>query len=160
MSDYIVSVMAASTVVALGGLISYGGKTERISRAAMAMVLIYTVTLPIISVTGDISSLISTDFLDGLKVEYDPSDTRFYENTARAFCDGVEDFVCERCDIDSADVSVTVDGLDVETMRAGKITVFLSGRAVSADARLIAEAVESAGLGECEVMINLAKENN
>ena len=62
MSEYIISVMAASAAVALGGLISYGGKTERISRAAMAMVLLYTVTYPIISVTGSITDIISSDF--------------------------------------------------------------------------------------------------
>lgn len=160
MSDYIISVMAASAIVALGGLASYGGNLERISRAAMAVVLLYTVTLPIFSVTGDISDLISTDFFEGLRVECDQSDTLFYENTASAFCDGVARFVCEECDLDKGEVCVRVTGLDLESMRAEKITVILSGRAVSADARLIAEAVESADLGECEVMIDLAKQNN
>ena len=160
MSDYIISVMAAGAVVALGSLASYGGKTERISRAAMAVVLLYTVTLPIFSVTGDISDLISTDFFEGLRVEYDQGDTLFYENTASAFCDGVARFVCEECDLDRGEVRVRVTGLDLESMRAEKITVILSGRAVSADARLIAEAVESADLGECEVMIDLAKQNS
>ena len=160
MSEYIISVMAASAVVALGSLASYGGNLERISRAAMAVVLLYTVTLPIFSVTGDISDLISTDFFEGLRVECDQSDTLFYENTASAFCDGVARFVCEECDLDKGEVSVRVTGLDLESMRAEKITVTLSGRAVSADARLIAEAVESADLGECEVMIDLAKQNN
>ena len=160
MSEYIISVMAASAIVALGGLASYGGNTERISRAAMAVVLLYTVTLPIFSVTGNISDLISADFFEGLRVEYDQSDTLFYENTAQAFCEGVGRFVCDGCDLDSADVSVRVTGLDLESMRAEKITVTLCGRAVSADARLIAEAVESAGLGECEVMIDRAKQNN
>ena len=157
MSDYIISVMAASALVALGGLISYGGKTERISRAAMSMVLIYTVTLPIISATGDVSELFSTDFFDDLNFECEPGDTVFYENTAAAFCDGVERFVCEEFDLDGADVDVSVRALDLERMRAEKITVILSGRAVSADARLIADRVENAALGECEVMIDLAK---
>lgn len=160
MSEYIISVMAASAVVALGSLASYGGNIARISRAAMAVVLLYTVTLPIFSVTGDISDLISTDFFEGLRVEYDQSDTLFYENTASAFCDGVARFVCEECDLDRGEVCVRVTGLDLESMRAEKITVTLSGRAVSADARLIAEAVESANLGECEVMIDLAKQNS
>ena len=126
----------------------------------MAMVLLYTVTLPIFSVTGGISDLISTDFFEGLRVEYDQSDTLFYEKTASAFCDGVARFVCEECDLDKDEVGVRVTGLDLESMRAEKITVILSGRAVSADARLIAEAVESADLGECEVMIDLAKQNS
>ena len=157
MSEYIISVMAASAAVALGGLISYGGKTERISRAAMAMVLLYTVTYPIISVTGGIADIISSDFLESIRVEYDQGDTLFYENTAAAFCEGVERLVCEECDLDGDDVSVTVLSLDVEGMRAEKITVVLSGRAVSADARLISGLVEDAGLGVCEVVIDFVR---
>lgn len=155
MSGYIVSVMAATAVVALGGLISYGGGTARISRAAMAMVLLYTVTLPIISVTGDVSELISKDFFDDIKVEYDPEDTTFYERTVSAFSEGVQKFVCEEYRLATDDVDVIVRGLDVKTMRAEKITVILCGRAMIADARLIVETVEDAGLGKCEVKIDV-----
>ena len=155
MKGYVISVMAASAVVALGSLVSYGGKTERTSRAAMAMVLLYAVTYPIISVTGSISDVISTDFFEGLRVECDQSDTLFYKNTAAAFCDGVERLVCGECKLADGDVSVTVVSLDVESMRAEKITVILSGSAVIADARLIARLVEDAGLGKCEVVIDL-----
>ncbi len=157
MSGYIISVMAATAVVALGGLISYGGGTARISRAAMAMVLLYTVTLPIISVTGDVSQLISEDFFDDIKVEYDPDDTLFYERTASAFSDGVKKFVCGEYRFADDDVRVTVRSLDVESMRAEKIIIVLSGRAIIADARSVAETVEDAGLGECEVKIDVGR---
>ena len=89
MSGYIISMIAASVIVALGGLVSNGGGTARVSRAAMATVLLYTATLPIISVTGDLSGLLSKDYFADLKVEYDQSDTLFYEHTEEAFADGV-----------------------------------------------------------------------
>ncbi len=157
MSGYIVSVMAATAVVALGGLISYGGQTARVSRAAMAMVLLYTVTLPIISVTDDLSDIISTDYFEQLKVEYDVGDTLFYEHTSEAFADGVERLVCDEHGLDGTGVEVSVRALDVETMRAEKIIIILSGRAATADARSVAQTVEDAGLGECEVKIDLGR---
>lgn len=157
MSGYIISVMAATAVVALGGLVSYGGGTARVSRAAMAMVLLYTVTLPIISVTGNLSDLISTDFFDGIRVEYDPTDTEFYEHTAEAFCDGVRRLVCDELGFDEDDVAVSVRALEVESMRADKIIIVLSGRAATADARFVSRLVEDAELGECEVRIDLGR---
>lgn len=157
MSGYIISMIAASVIVALGGLISYGGGTARVSRAAMAMVLLYTATVPIISVTGDLSGLLSKDYFADLKVEYDQSDTLFYDHTEQAFAVGVRKFVCEEYDLDVGDVSVSVRELDLESMRAKKIIVILSGRAAVSDARRIAGAVEDAGLGECEVIIDIAK---
>ena len=157
MSGYIISMIAASVIVALGGLVSYGGGTARVSRAAMATVLLYTATLPIISVTGDLSQLLSKDYFADLKVEYDQSDTLFYEHTEQAFAVGVRKFVFGEHGLDTGDVSVSVRELDVESMRAKRIIVILSGRAVTSDARKIAEAVEDAGLGECEVIIDIAK---
>lgn len=157
MNGYIVSVIAASAVVAFGSLISYGGATARISRAAMAMVLIYTITLPIFSVTDDLSDIVFTDGLDDLRVEYDMDDTLFYENTAAAFSEGVRRLVCSEYGLDSGEVTVSVRALDVELMCAEKIIVILSGRASGADARSIARTVEEAKLGECEVKIVLGK---
>lgn len=157
MNGYIISVMAASAVVALGGLISYGGRVARISRAAMAMVLLYTVTLPIISATSDISDLISDDYFEDLRVEYEMDDTLFYEHTSRAFCEGVCRLVCSEHALNGEDVSVSVREFDVENMRAEKIIVILSGGAATADARSVVQTVEKAGLGECEVKIVLAK---
>ena len=94
MSGYIISLISASVIVALAGLVSYGGGTARVSRAAMAIVLLYTATLPIISVTGDLSELISKDYFADLKPEYDLSGTLLYEHTEQAFADGVRKFVC------------------------------------------------------------------
>ena len=65
--------------------------------------------------------------------------------------------MCGEHGLDTGDVSVSVRELDVESMRAKRIIVILSGRAVTSDARKIAEAVEDAGLGECEVIIDIAK---
>ncbi len=157
MSGYIISLISASVIVALGGLVSYGGSTARVSRAAMAIVLLYTATLPIISVTGDISDLLSKDYFADLKVEYDQSDTLFYEHTEQAFGDGVRKFVCGEHGLDEGDVYVRVCELDLESMRAKKIIVILSGRAATSDARKIAGAVEDAGLGECEVIVDIGK---
>lgn len=157
MSGYIVSVMAATAVVALGGLVSYGGQTGRVSRAAMAMVLLYTVTLPIISVTDDLSDLVSTDYFEQLKVEYDVGDTLFYEHTSAAFADGVRKLVCDEHGLDGTGVDVSVRALDVESMCAEKIIIILSGRAAAADARSVMQTVEDAGLGECEVKIDLGR---
>lgn len=157
MSGYLISVMAATLVVALGVLVSYGGRTARLSSAAMGIVLLYTVTVPLISMTSDLSGLLNVDYLDEFKVECDVNDTLFYDRTVVAFSEGVERLVCEKYDLKSDDVYVSARSLDIETMRAEKVIIILSGRAVSADARSIEEAIESAGLGECEVKIDFGK---
>ena len=157
MSGYLISVMAATLTVALGGLVSYGGATSRASRAAMGVVLLYTVTVPIISVTGSLSELINTDYFENIRVEYDEDGTVFYEHTAAAFSEGVQRLVCDEYGLDAADVFVRVLSLDVETMRAERVMIILSGRAVIADARAIAYTVESAELGECEVTVDLGR---
>ena len=53
-------------------------------------------------------------------------------------------------------ISKAIDTIDVENMRAEKIIIIVSGRAAMADARSVAGRVENAGLGECEVKIDLA----
>lgn len=155
MSGYIISVMAATAVVALGSIVSYGGGAARVSRAAMAVVLLYTVTLPIFSVTSDLSGLISEDYFDNLHVQYDVGDSLFYERTEAAFSEGVKKLVCGEYNFNSDNVTVSTNGFDVEAMRAEKITVILSGHAITADTRSVVELIEDTGLGECEVKIDL-----
>ncbi|MBQ9733924.1 MAG: hypothetical protein IJV74_06795 [Clostridia bacterium] len=156
MSEYIISVIASASVVALGSFVSYGRKGERtIAGAAMSIILLYTVITPIISFVADFTPA----DLDGFFAEAQPpqtEDSQYHEVAEQAFCEGIEKMVCEEFFLNREDVSVSTVGFQMENMRAQSIRVILSGRAALADSRRIAASVTEAGLGECEVEILLA----
>ncbi|MBQ8689514.1 MAG: hypothetical protein IJ515_04035 [Clostridia bacterium] len=156
MSEYIISVIAAASVVALGSFISYSGKGDKkTASAAMSVILLYTVITPIISFVSDFTPSDVGDFFDELRVP-EEKESEYYDVAKDAFCDGIKKMVCEEFSLSSKDVSVSVSGFQLEDMRAQRVKIILSGRAALADARRIAASVTDAGLGECEVEILLA----
>ena len=56
--------------------------------------------------------------------------------------------------LSEGDIKVFVFDFDFEKMRAGKISIILSGKAASADFRSIENFISESGLGECEVKID------
>ena len=55
MREYVVSVVAVSTLAALAVFISYGGASERAVKGAVSVILIYTLCMPIVDMVGDFS---------------------------------------------------------------------------------------------------------
>ena len=53
MREYVISVVAASILCALSSFVSYGRGNERAVRAAIAMILIYTVCMPVLRFTSE-----------------------------------------------------------------------------------------------------------
>ena len=77
-----------------------------------------------------------------------------------AFASGIRTLISDKFSLASADVSVTVAGVDVTEMKAKRISILLSGRAVLSDVKRIEEYIESLGLGECEVRTSIDGKNN
>ena len=156
MTEYITSVIAACAVVALGGFISYSGDggTSRALRSALSLLLLYTVASPVVSVVSNLGDVT----LDSI-VEYEPSvdmsDPEYYRVAEDAFCEGIRKMVCEQYEVNADDVDVRAVDFDFKTMSARKIKIILSGNAVYTDSRGISAAVSDAGLGECEVELDL-----
>lgn len=157
MTEYITSVIAACAIVALGGFISYSdeGGTSRAMRSALSLLLLYTVASPVVSVVSNLGDVT----LDSI-VEYEPpvdtSDPEYYRVAEQAFCEGIQKMVCEQYAISAEDIEVCAFDFDFKSMSARKIKIILSGDAVYADSRGISATVSDAGLGECEVELELA----
>jgi len=155
-TEYIGSVVTAALLVTVGGLAAYGsGAVARTSRAAMAILLLYAVSVPVLALIPDFNGDDVGSLLDDFRVEIGEDDALYYERTVKAYGDGVRALVCDKFSLDGEDVEVTVTGLDFEKMRAERVLIVLSGSAVYADARRIAETVEDAELGECEVRLEI-----
>ena len=152
MSEYITSIIAVSILSYLAMLFSYGGASERAVKAAVSMIVIYTVSSPVICFVSDFSPEDLEFVISDADIELDCEYVRVAEE---AFLDGVALAVCKEFDIDSENIGVTVYGFDFEKMCAEKIKILLYGRAALADGRAISEYVSSSGLGDCEVDIGI-----
>lgn len=147
------SVIAVSILSALATLISHGTASERAIRAAISMILIYTVSRPVIAFVSEADP---SDFYYETGEGEEISDPEYLKVAEEAFVRGVRLAVCEKFDLNDEDVHVLVSGFDFEKMRAGKIKIILYGRAALADARNIEAYVSEGGLGHCEVDIGIA----
>lgn len=152
MREYVVSVVAVSTLAALAVFISYGGASERAVKGAVSVILIYTLCMPIVDMVGDFS-VENLNF--ELQLEDVESSSEYFETVEQAFVRGVKSYVCEEFGLDVDEVFVKIQGFAIESMRAERISIVLSGRAALSDVTRIAEAVKNAGLGECEVNIKI-----
>ena len=152
MREYVVSVVAVSTLAALAVFISYGGASERAVKGAVSVILIYTLCMPIVDMVGDFS-VENLNF--ELQLEDVESSSEYFETVEEAFTRGVKSYVCEEFGLDGGEVFVKIQGFAIESMRAERISIVLSGRAALSDVTRIAEAVKNAGLGECEVNIKI-----
>ncbi len=156
MREYVISVVACAVLVALGGMICHGGATSGAAKSCASLVLLYTVTVPLISALPDLDSFDLNSYLDGIRVEVDEEDSSYYEGVRDAFAEGVEKMVCEKFSLDGEEVRVVVFEFDLQKMNAEKIKIILSGSSASANSRGIVAAVEEAGLGKCEVELELS----
>ena len=152
MREYVVSVVAVSMLAALAVFISYGGASERAVKGAVSVILIYTLCMPIVDMVGDFS-VENLNF--ELQLEDVESSSEYFETVEEAFARGVKSYVCEEFGLDGGAVFVKIQGFAIESMRAERISIVLSGRAALSDVTRIAEAVKNAGLGECEVNIKI-----
>lgn len=152
MREYVISVVAASILCALSSFVSYGRGNERAVRAAIAMILIYTVCMPVLRFTSEFD----IDDVDFEAYEEAEIDSGYYLGSVEeAFSTGVKGLLSEKLSINKDDIRVSIVGFDLRTMRAQRIRVTFVGRAALADTRRAEQIVEDAGLGECEVNIEI-----
>ena len=131
------------------------GSVSRTLRSALSLLLLYTVASPIVTVIADIGD-ISIDSIVESAPEPDTDDPEYYKVAEEAFCEGIRKMVCDSHSVNAGDVAVYAFGFDFKSMSAQTIKIILSGSAVYADARGIAAEVSDAGLGECEVELEIS----
>ena len=149
-----VSVVIVSSLVALSVHFSYGSSENRTVKAAMSIIVLYTVAAPIVSTVGELSGISSDLTLDTEDIG-SIGNTEYAKTAEEAFCDGICAAIAERYDLAREEIRARARGFNFEKMRAERITVILSGGAALSDYRSIAEYITGSGLGECEVKLEI-----
>ena len=154
MGEYLGFLIVASAVVALGSLMSCGGRTQGVVKLALGVMLLSVSVIPLISAVTDAVDDASLIFSEGLTS--DGNTDSLYEKTAEnAFCEGIKKLVVSEFSVAVSDVEVRVFGFKVDKMRADSVKIILSGSAVHADYRSLSLRISELGLGECEVMLEI-----
>lgn len=151
MREYLLGIFLLVFLLGVCRMIGYKSEDDVGVRFAFAVLVIYTVLTPALNGDFNIGKPDIKDF------EIDVSDySEDYKKVCReAFTKGVHTLICSEFSLDGEDVRITVDGFDIERMRAERITVFLSGRAALADNKRIEKYIFENELGECDVRIEL-----
>ena len=152
LGEYLLSVLAICSAVGILWYISYQGASSSAVKYAFSILVLYTVSLPVLGLCSVISDFDGeiTEILPSIEYEGEGE----YERVAEeAFRVGISEYVSEKFDLRAECVEVSVSGFDFSSMSAEKITVILKGSALSADWRSIEEDLSGSGLGKCEVRL-------
>ena len=153
MNEYLSGLISISSMVGVCSFIFYGEREDKVLRVASSLIVVYVTVLPIVSLIGalDVEGVGGASLDSFLSHE----ETLIGGSAEEAFSVGVKRYVAERFSLSEDDISVRVTGFSYTSMRAEKIKIILSGKAVFADNRAIAEEISRSGLGECEVEIDV-----
>lgn len=150
MTEYMLSVFAVTAALGLCSLALYKDSFEGVSKFAFSVILISAVLSPLSRIAAERPP----DF--SLKLPELPAGEREYEEVARkAFCDGIVAALKSEYSLNDGEVLVSVSGFEFEKMRAELVRVTLRGRGILLDRKKTEDYVESLGVGECEVKIEI-----
>ena len=153
MGEFFAILVTVSVVMGVLNFLSYPGQSEKVTRFAMAILLLYTVAVSIFSVASRLSDVDFDSSLDFPESEW--GEVEFESRAKDAFSQGIRSLLCEKYGVDEGCVEVAVEDFDAKIMRAGKIKITLLGEAALLDYRGIEKYIEECNLGECEVEIRL-----
>lgn len=153
MKEYFIGVAALVLFIGVMRMISYRDGADSGSRLAFAVLILYVVFIPMADTIKEISK-------NGISPEIISPDISEYENgyekvAEDAFVKGVRSAVCQRFSLDESDVRVMVEDFDVQSMRAGRIRIFLSGKGIFASYKDVEKYIEENNLGECDAEIEI-----
>lgn len=121
------------------------------TRGALGVMALFALSSPIISLLS--SGVTLPSFGDVDLPDYGDG---YIEALSDAYRDGLALAIADYLSLDDAMVSVKVDGISIENMRAERISVVLGRDAVFSDTRALKEWIKDEFLldgGECEVVI-------
>ena len=133
-------------VSALSSLIAFSSENERWVKFAVGAALASSVALTLFNTVEGLY-LPEIDASGGAQVGGEIAE----EALSSAFAEGIEKDICEKFGVAAGDISVSASGFTYGSLRASRIEVRLSGRAIAADAPALRRYV-SENYGECEVI--------
>ena len=151
MNGYFLTVFAACATLGALGMITYK-ENSAIERAALAIIILYTVSAPIAEavLSGDGGFVIDIN-----TNEENMIDDGYIEVAKEAFERGICRAVADKYSLNEGDVSVRAVNFTFSEMKAEKIKVLLTGLAALCDSRGVEKYLNGLGIGECEVNIEI-----
>ena len=154
MTQYLTSLVAISSLVGVCSYISYGEVEDKLTKSAMALMLVYVTVAPIVSLAASFAEdgfFKYGEELSDIAIE----DTEFHESAEDAFSSGIKQLLKEEFSISETDTEVVIFGFDSIKMKADKVKIILKGRAAMADSRGIIQRINEINIGECEVELRV-----
>ena len=144
MKEYMIAVFVACAVLGSLALLLYREGADATSNFAFGVLLLFTVTAPLASLSWDFLSS-----FDGVGEYPSFPENGTTEAAKSAFEDGVRRLIEGEMSLPDGAVTVVAENFSVSEMRAEIIRVYLSGAGAFADAKRVEALVEKYGLGEC-----------
>ena len=144
---YIISMLAT---VALASFASYDPERERSMRGVLGIILFASLIAPVVNSLKSFSSGLS-EYETYIPEEIGSS---VLEESVE---DGIRKAVASEFSLHEKNVCVECVGFNKNDLKAEKIRVILSGRAVLSDIPSIKKYVNGMGLGDCETEVNFEK---
>lgn len=150
MREYLLGVLGASALVSLATLLVRGRETERVCRFALGLLLLASLLLPLRGALTELPDLLLPEETAG------GGEGGLYAEVGEdAFAEGILAAVEKEFSVPRSQMSVRVIGFDFASMRAERIVLLLRLRGAHADPARIEKYITEAGLGECEVELEI-----
>lgn len=147
MGEYLISLISVGALSGIASLVSYGKEQTRTEKFAVAVILVFSVISPLVSLVSDFEGFDFSDF-EAPELEGGSS---YGEAGREAFELGIKRLVASEWGIEEGKILVAAENFDFNTMTAGKIRITLLGKAAGVDYKEVEKYIEDAGLGACEV---------
>lgn len=148
---YFRDVMYLSAFIALAVGISHT-RLKRSTSFGAGVLLICVIMLPLVDIIKDIDVKIDTDGY------FESGDTELSDEALEAaFEEGIREYLAQEYRVDKELITVMADGFELESMRAERIYVTLTGKAATLDYKRIESDLEKEFTkgGECEVSLKI-----
>lgn len=146
-----------SALLGLISYLSYPGASEKATRFAVSVLLIYTSILPILTFVSRLADGRELSFIEEIRQEAENNSAsekgEYITVSEDAIKEGIKNLIFAEYGVAEEDINVHLYGFDFEKMRAESIKIILRGGGALSDYRSIENFVNSLGIGECEVNI-------
>ena len=152
MREYAVSIFVFSAILGVLAFLVYREGSERTSRFAFLVLLLYTVSAPLPGIFGELDGAFDISPEDFVADEMGADYLRVAEE---AFCDGVKRLIADEFSLKEDSFDVHIYGFEFEKMKAEKIKVILTPSCAFTDTARLARFVDAYGIGICEVCFEI-----
>lgn len=150
MSEYMISVFGICLVGGACTILAYG--QGRVESLVVGIITLWIILLPI---ADCIRHFEPDNWLDSIEIPDYTTNSQIGEVIEDAFAQGVTDSVAEKFSLNSEDIRVRLYDFDDGKLRADRIRIILSGRAVFADYKAIEKYINEMDIGVCNVEIEM-----